>query len=231
MDRNSNSYTFIYAIVMVTIVAVVLSITAITLKPFQSKNVEIEKKQNILKSVKIIADVDQAEEIYESTVVKSIVVKSDGSVVESEDAFKLDLKREHAKAKEDRLMPIYIATVDGKTKYIIPLYGKGLWGPVWGFVSLDADLNTVYGIIFDHASETPGLGAKIVTDNFQDAFIGKTIMDGSEFFGVKIVKKGVSVVAEHKVDAISGATITGTGVQEMIYNDLELYMSYFKSIK
>lgn len=232
MNRNGNTYTFIYASVMVIVVAAILSFTAISLKPFQKRNVEIEKKQNILSSVNIETSAVDAEAIYEEKITNSYVVNSKGEVVDG-DAFVVDLKKEHAKPLEERIMPVFEANLGEKgTKYVIPLRGAGLWGPVWGYIALDDDMNTVFGAVFDHQGETPGLGAEIVTDNFRAPFKGKTLFNESgEFVSIVVAKAGENAPAEHKVDAISGGTITSKGLQQMLLDDLSGYVEFFNKEK
>ena len=127
MDRNSNVYTFIYASGMVIFVAAILSLAAINLKPFQDKNIEIEKKQNILSSVNIQADASNAEEIYAEKIINSYIVNSKGEKLEG-DAFTVDLKKERAKAIEEQQLPVFECQIDGGVKYIVPLRGAGLLG-------------------------------------------------------------------------------------------------------
>ena len=232
MDRNGNVYTFIYASVMVILVAAILAVTAIGLKPFQQKNIEIEKKQSILASVNIAADAATAEKIYAEKIVNSYVVNAKGEKVEGE-AFSVDLKKERAKADvNERLLPVFECQIDGTVKYILPMYGAGLWGPIWGYVSLESDMNTVYGATFDHQGETPGLGAEIKTLAFQKPFAGKKIFDEQgKFTSIIVAKSNETAPAEHKVDAISGGTITSKGLQKMLFDDLNSYKSFLESKK
>ena len=228
MDVNKNSYTIGFATLMVIIVAALLSSAAIGLKPLQSKNIEQEKKQNILKSVGIELDRELAEKDYSIYIKEELVLNHLGEIQEGS-AFNVDLSKELRKDAKDQSYPLYIAQIDGEAKYIIPLRGKGLWGPIWGFISLEEDLNTVYAAVFDHKSETPGLGAEINRPFFQDPFTSKTIMEDGEFVSIKVEKKG-SNGDIHKVDGISGGTITSDGVSDMIEERLSKYLPYFKSI-
>jgi len=232
MDTNGNKYTIIYASVMVVVVAVMLAIAATQLKPFQDANILIEKKQNILKSVNIVADSKQANDLFTNTIKELFIVNSKGERVEG-DAFKVDLKVEHSKPVDQRKLPVYVADMGEKGKvYIIPLRGTGLWGPIWGYIALTSDMNTVYGANFDHQGETPGLGAEISTEKFQKPFIGKTIFDQSGLFTSIIVAKiGEKADPAHSVDAISGGTITSKGLQKMLYDDLSTYQEFFKTLK
>jgi len=232
MDTNGNKYTIIYASVMVVVVAVLLAIAATQLKPFQDANILIEKKQNILKSVNIVADSKQASSLFDNTIKELFIVNSKGEKVEG-DAFKVNLKVEHSKQIDQRKLPVYVADMGEKGKvYIIPLRGAGLWGPIWGYVALSSDMNTIYGANFDHQGETPGLGAEINTEKFQKPFIGKTIFDQSGLFTSVIVAKiGEKADPAHSVDAISGGTITSKGLQKMLYDDLATYQEFFKTLK
>ncbi len=232
MDTNGNKYTIIYASVMVVVVAVMLAIAATQLKPFQDANILIEKKQNILKSVNIVADSKQANDLFKNTIKELFIVNSKGERVEG-DAFKVDLKVEHSKPVDKRQLPVYVADMGEQGKvYIIPLRGAGLWGPIWGYIALKSDMKTVYGANFDHQGETPGLGAEISTDKFQKPFIGKTIFDQSGLFTSIIVAKiGEKSDPAHSVDAISGGTITSKGLQKMLHDDLATYQEFFNTLK
>jgi len=232
MDTNGNKYTIIYASVMVVVVAVMLAIAATQLKPYQDANILIEKKQNILKSVNIASDAEQANDLFSSTIKELFIVDSKGQKVEG-DAFKVDLKVERSKPVDQRKLPVYVADMGEKGKvYIIPLRGAGLWGPIWGYIALMSDMKTIYGANFDHQGETPGLGAEINTDQFQKPFIGKTIFDQSGLFTAVIVAKiGEKSDPAHTVDGISGGTITSKGLQKMLYDDLSTYQEFFKTLK
>ncbi len=232
MNRNGNLYTFIYASVMVILVAALLSYLAISLKPYQTRNVEIEKKQNILASVNIASTAVDAEKVYAETIVSTYVVNSKGEIQDGVEAFGIDMKRERSKPVADRLLPVYEANLDGGVKYVLPLYGAGLWGPIWGYVALNDDMNTIYGATFDHQGETPGLGAEIKTVAFQEVFKGKTIFDAQgKLVSIIVAKAGENAPAEHRVDAISGGTITSKGLQQMLADDLAAYQEFFNTKK
>lgn len=226
MDVNKNSYTFMFAAIMVVIVAALLSFTATTLKPLQDSNVEKEKMQNILSSIGIEQTREQAAEVYHDYVTKEIVV-SNGEVVDGVDAFNIDMAKQIKLSPTDRNAPLYIAEKEGETFYIIPLRGTGLWGPIWGYVSLRGDLKTIYGAVFDHKAETPGLGAEIKTPIFTSQFKGKEILDDSgDLIGID-VKKGTAT-SDNEVDGISGGTITSDGVEDMITDCLQSYFPFLK---
>ncbi len=173
MNRNGNTYTFIYAAVMVILVAAILASVSMALKPLQNRNKEIEKEQNILASVNIPSTAENAAQLYNENIKRQYVVNSKGEIVEGVDAFNVDLKKEHSKPVDQRNLPVFECQTKDGLKYIFPVRGTGLWGPIWGFVSLDDDMNTIYGANFDHEGETPGLGAEIATSAFQAQFKGK----------------------------------------------------------
>jgi Na+-transporting NADH:ubiquinone oxidoreductase subunit C len=227
MNDFSNRYIFTFAVVMVAIVAALLSTAALVLQPKQEKNREIEKKRNILASVKIETDGSNAAAIYEKTIVKSIVINSNGDIIENVDPFKIELRPEQKKPIELQNLPLFFATVEGnKNVIIIPLEGKGLWGPIYGYISLESDMNTIYGVTFDHKGETPGLGAEINTSEFEDMFLGKKLFEGENFVSIKVVKGGAPENDLHGVDAVSGGTITSVGLQSMLKDCLIKYQKY-----
>lgn len=231
MDKQGNTYTVLYAVVMVIIVAAVLAFVSESLKGIQSKNVEVAKKIDLLKSVGIASDASTAEELYDKHIGENTkVINMNGEEVEG-NAFTIDMSKEVRKEPKDRNYPLYICKLDnGEEKIIIPLRGTGLWGPIWGYISLDADKTTVYGAIFDHKGETPGLGAEISKEFFQTPFKGKTIFDKSgTFTSVSVLKGGVAAGNPHAVDAISGGTITSTGVSKMLDECLKGYEKYLKN--
>ncbi|WP_034922622.1 Na(+)-translocating NADH-quinone reductase subunit C [Gillisia sp. CAL575] len=231
---NTNGYTFMFAIIMVVVVASVLAFTATTLQPIQNENVRQEKMQNILATVGIETERSEAEEKYNKYITETIALNEDGSINEKADAFTVDLAKELKKPGVDQVYPLYIANIEGSKYYIIPLRGKGLWDAIWGYVSLKDDVNTIKGAVFDHKGETPGLGAEITQTWFRERFADEKIFDGSgNLIGVSVVKGNVgpSNKDDNKVDAISGATITGNGVSDMISERLIHYLPYLKQQK
>ncbi|MFI2742292.1 NADH:ubiquinone reductase (Na(+)-transporting) subunit C [Zhouia sp. PK063] len=233
MNRDSNSYTFFFAAIMVIVVAGILSFTAISLKPTQDNNVKKEKMQNILSTVGITVERKDAEEAFKKYIVDQISLKKDGTVDENTDAFAIDLAKEVKKTDTDQRYPLYVAQLDGKKYYIIPLRGNGLWDAIWGYISLNDDLNTVKGAVFDHKGETPGLGAEITKAYFQQRFTDEKIFDKSgNFVGVSVVKgyNGGDNKDDNEVSAISGATITSRGVSNMIQERLAHYIPYFETV-
>ena len=231
MDRNSNTYTFIYAAAMVILVAAVLASVAMALRPLQNKNYEIEKKQNILASVNVESTAQNAEEIFADKIQNQYVVNAEGERVEG-DAFNIDLKKEMAKPMDQQLLPVFEFQSENGLKYIFPMRGTGLWGPIWGFVSLNEDMNTIYGANFDHEGETPGLGAEIATDWFQAEFKGKEIFnDSGELVSITVTKAGQEAPEQHAVDGISGGTITSKGLQNMLMDDFSKYKAFLNKKK
>lgn len=240
MKNFSNKYIFIYATVLVVIVAAVLSTTAVVLKPYQTKNIETEKIQNLLAAVNIEASFDEAENMYKKYFKEELAINKEGAIVSRYDIntgnlegdirpFAIDVKKHQAllKAGDDVAFPLYIYEKDGQKGYVIPLQGAGLWGDIWGNIALASDFNTVVGVNFGHASETPGLGAEIATKAFQEPFAGKHIYDADgNFVSVPVRKNAV----DNEVDAISGGTITSTAVSDMLYNDLNFYQNYRNKI-
>jgi Na+-transporting NADH:ubiquinone oxidoreductase subunit C len=242
MKSFSNMYIFLFSTAMVTIVAVLLSFVSEQLRPIQEKNVEVEKKLDILRSVGEADSLNEVkkkdkdtyiEEEYHKNITNSFVISSSGELKKDMDAFAVDMKVELDKPEEERNLPIFVYTAEDSTiKYIFPLRGTGLWGPIWGYIALYDDYNTIYGAIFKHSKETPGLGAEINESWFQEQFENKTIFDeNGNFVSVEVVKGGAKPDDPHAVDAISGGTITSKGLENMLKVCLGNYVQYLKTIK
>jgi NADH:ubiquinone oxidoreductase, Na(+)-translocating, C subunit len=237
MKRDSNSYIFLYSIVMVVIVAVLLSLVSSGLKPAQQENIKMEKRIDILKSIGLGEALDGAgqeavKEAFAKYIKQELVVNDAGKTVDGSPAFDIDLRGELGKTPAERKLPVFVATLDdGAQKYIFPLAGQGLWGQIWGYISVSADMNTVYGASFAHKSETPGLGADITTTGFQNRFKGKKLFEGANFVSVAVKKSGNTADNPHAIDAISGATLTSDGVANMLLNSLTAYKSFMESKK
>ncbi len=247
---ETNSYTIIFAIVMVIIVGALLAFVASSLSDKIALNKRIEKQQNILYALGVnndekpysgagsveFIDKNQVQESFKKHIVKEYVCQ-DGEITETPDAYLIDLKKEEAKAKNPNYkmrLPLLVGEKDGKTYYVIALRGKGLWDAVWGYMALDHEFR-VEGAFFDHAGETPGLGANIKERFFMDDFHGEKVLrtDGS-YGGVTIIKGNMDPLNkdkdDHEVDAIAGATITGDGVSKMISTYLQKYLPYLQKL-
>jgi len=237
MNTNSNSYTFLFAFVLVTVIAGLLAFTATALKPKQMENIRNEKMQSILASMGVETERSEAGDEFGKYIKKQWALLPDGTVDEKVDAFEINLKNEIKKKPEDQHYPIYIGEKDGKTVYVIPLFGKGLWDDIWGYIALADDKNTIIGAVFDHKGETPGLGAEIREAWFQEQYRGKKIFDKegdyskNNFVSVRTVKGGASPDDVHGVDAISGGTVTSDKLTHMVRERLEHYLPFFNKTK
>jgi len=235
MNRDSNLYTFIFASAMVLVIALLLSFTATSLKELQNENIRKEKMQNILSTIGINTTRDEAKVLYEKYIKKQLSLTFLGEENNQISAFDIELNKEVKKNVEKQMFPLYIAEVENEIFYIIPLYGSGLWNAIWGYIALKSDKNTIKGVVFDHMGETAGLGAEITTKWFQDSFINEKIFDSKgNLVGVYVSKTNNDPndldKNDNEVDAISGATITGDGVTEMIAERLKHYLAYFNKI-
>ena len=219
-NTNSNTYIIIYSVVMVVVVAVLLSLAALGLKDRQQSNILNEKKTQIVKAL----GEDPATTNYDDVIKEAMILNANGEVVEGDVFTALnDLKASFAEGQ----YPIFVAT----SGVVVPLYGAGLWGPIWGYIALDTDMNTVKGIVLDHAGETPGLGAEITTPKHQAMYPGKTIYEGDALVGVTLKKGGADKSNPHQVDAITGGTKTSDGVSAMISDCLNYYKPYFDAAR
>ena len=221
MNTNSNTYTIVYASVMVVIVAFLLAFVSSALKSKQDKNIELDTKKQILSALNV-RDIKDADAEYNKIIKADMLLNQDGSLAENTHGFTTAFEKD---AKENNRLHVFVADVNGEKKYVVPVYGAGLWGAIWGYVALNADKNTIYGTYFSHASETPGLGAEIATEHFQGEFKDKKVMDG-EKVALSVVKNGHVTNAAHEVDGISGGTITSNGVDAMLKTCLENYKSF-----
>ena len=219
LNRDSNAYTIIYAAVMVVLVAVVLAFTSQSLRSTQKQNEDNDKRQQILRSINVQVSANEAEAKYTELIKEAFLVNANGEKVDG-DAFV---------GEAENAFPVFVANVDGQTKYIMSLHGAGLWGPLWGYISVNDDKNTVFGADFSHQGETPGLGAEIAKPKFSNEFKGKKIFMDGVFKSIAIVKPGKSVAGQDYVDGISGGTITSQGVDMMLKNSLNGYVKFLTS--
>ena len=247
LDVNKNSYTIIFAIIMVIVVGAALAGVSNGLKPMIQANQRAEKQQNILytlginenkgeSDVRMVA-ADNVEDTFKE-MIKGQYYLQDGNLVEDDTAYLISLGQESNKVKKDASykpkMPLIVAEQDGKDVYVIPLLGNGLWDAIWGFIALDKEM-VIQGVYFGHDGETPGLGGEISQRYFMDPFTGEHLLDeNGRFMGVEVYKGNLDPRNErktdHRVDAIAGSTITCDGVTDMIRNTLRPYVSYFKSL-
>ncbi len=228
LDKNSSGFTFGFAFVLVAVVGALLASVSMGLKDLQNKNKDDKKRMDILGAFGVEATRDNAAELFEKHVSKALIV-SGKDMSTGKEAFKVDIQKEFRDKTldvADRNFPLYVGNKDGETYYIIPMVGKGLWGPIWGYVALGSDKQTIYGTKFDHKGETPGLGAEIKTEMFTAQFKGEKINSK-----ITVVKDGSGAGINSKVDAITGGTITSVGVEEMVDRTLKVYSNYFKTQK
>lgn len=243
INKESNGYIITFSVVMVLVVGTLLAAISMGLKPMQKENTKNEKMQYILNSALIDVDRAGAGGVFNDYITNRVVIDYTGKVISEnsgdidesnkEDAFNVDIIKEYknkALKAEDKRYPFYVFENEGKKMYVVPVVGKGLWDLIWGYICFEEDGSTVYGTVFDHKAETPGLGSKIAEDQFEKSFIGKSIDKGGSFTPVKVIKPGKDL-DNHMVDGIAGATFTGVGVQEMIDRTLSIYYDYFKDNK
>ncbi len=245
VNTDKNSYTIIFAVAMVLVVGSLLAFTASSLKPNIEENERKEKQQNILYAMGVnnnegsgdiaFIPANEVAGVFSKYIKKQIVIEN-GVAKEDKEAYLIDVKKEQAKAKNGgtRRLPLFIGEKDGKTFYIAPIRGKGLWDAIWGYVALDKDM-IVQGAYFDHKGETPGLGANIKQRYFMDDFYGERLLtEAGAFKGITVAKGNADpkneIKDDYEVDALAGATITGDGVTAMIKKDLKLYLPYFKTL-
>jgi Na+-transporting NADH:ubiquinone oxidoreductase subunit C len=231
LDTNSDIYAIIYSAVVVVIVAFLLAGVSSLLSPKQQDNIRLDKKKQILASLNIKNVPDAAAE-YDNVIKSDPIININGNVVKENGGFEVAND-----AVEDSNLPLYVAEVNGAKKYIIPMTGNGLWGGIWGYIALNDDCNTIYGVYFSHASETPGLGAEIAGDKFQNRFtkdkdgnaVVKKVYDEAGNVALAVEKGKGTAGENYHIDAVSGATITCSGLQTMLETKLAPYYNYLKS--
>lgn len=221
LNTNSNVYTIVYAAVMVIIVAFLLVFVSQTLKERQTANVINDTKQQILSALNLRDQADVAS-TYSMIIKADALMQANGSLQDYKGEFNTSYKSEFDKGN----LHVFVAEIDGQKKYVIPMNGLGLWGTIWGYIALNEDRNTVYGIYFSHSSETPGLGGEIAGTKFQDRFPGKLVVNGRDV-ALKVVKYGkADKSSKYEVDGVTGATITSSGVNTMINKVLSAYIPF-----
>ena len=233
LNKQSNTYTIIYIIVLVVVVGSALALISMSLKPLQQANSNADKMRQILASVHIVPENGQILADFDKYITEQVVVDSHGEVIGT-DAFAVNVAAQSKITDTDkRELPVYICTLsDGSTKYILPVYGAGLWGPIWGYVAIDSDGSSIYGAYFAHQGETPGLGAEIEKPAFSDQFADKKLFKNDIFMPVSVVKAGQKPQGnEDYVDGVSGGTITSKGVGAMLANCISPYEAYLSTIR
>lgn len=245
MNTDKNVYTIVFAAIMVVVVGSTLAFVASGLGGKIKENERFEKQQNILYAMGVNENVDEGsvnfvpvnkvEAEFSKYIKQQLVIKGDSLITDNE-AYLIDMKKQLAKYKKGETpeLPLFVGEKDGKEYYIIPMYGKGLWDAIWGFIALDNKM-VVQGVFFDHKGETPGLGANINQRYFMDDFTGETIMQDTRYSGISVSKGNNDPLndrkEDNKVDALAGATITGNGVSAMITETVGLYKDYLQTIR
>ena len=225
LDTSSNTYTIVYASVIVIIVAFLLAFISSVLKPTQDANVENDTKGQILTSLNIDIKAsgfnvaDEFKNVQDMLWNGTELVPYEGKFLSS-----------YGSAIKAGELHVFVAQAEGETKYVLPVTGRGLWGGLWGYIALNADKKTVYGTYFYHESETAGLGARIGERWFQEQFNGKPVFAGenTEAVALKVVKAGASK-AENEIDGVTGATLTSDGVSAMVQDGLSVYLSFINN--
>lgn len=235
INKDNTGYIFLFTILLIGVVAVILSLLATSLAPQIAKNNEIKKQMDLLASIGVESTRTDAKDLFQDYIGsnQSFVINNKGQVLKGQEAFKIDIRTQHRDksiAEDDKKYPLFVANKDGQTLYIVPMVGKGLWGPIWGYISLKDDKRTIYGVSYDHQGETPGLGAEIKQSFFTDRYLAETVADESlKATPIKIVKDGTGA-QPLKVDGITGGTITSKGVEEMVNRTMAIYLEYLKTI-
>lgn len=231
INRQSNTYTIIYIIVLAAVVGAALAFTSLSLSGRQKENADKDKMRQILAAALITPPADSIISEFDARIVGQEIVNSRGEKLEGI-AFDVNVAEQSKLPEKDRKLPVFECQLaNGQNKYILPVYGAGLWGPIWGYVAIDADGSTIYGAYFAHQGETPGLGAEIEKPAFSDQFIGKQLIKQGQFMPVAVVKAGQHPSGqEDYVDGVSGGTITSKGVGAMLSNCLSPYREFLEQL-
>ena len=245
INTEKNSYTVVFAVVMVVIVGSILAGLFMLFRPQIEANERFEKQQNILYAMGVnknqgandvvFIPTKSVEAEFQKYITRQVVIQGD-QVTENDQAFLIDVKKEATKAADpayDRRLPLFEGSIEGKDIFVVPVRGKGLWDAIWGFVAMDKDM-VIHGVYFDHKGETPGLGAEIKQRYFMDDFKGEGFLVDGNFAGIAVAKGNNDpknlIKDDQEVDALAGATITGDGLSAMLKKDIRLYVPYFKSL-
>lgn len=231
MNKQSNTYTIIYIIVLAAIVGAALAFTSLSLRERQQQNADLDKMAQILASARLTPAKGDVAADFDKYIVGQFITNTAGEKTEG-NAFDVNVDAQSKLKDSERELPVFVCRLDdGSEKYILPVYGAGLWGPIWGYIAIDSDGATIYGAYFAHQGETPGLGAEIAKPAFSSQFEGKHIIKNGEFVPVAVVKAGQKPTGgEDYVDGVSGGTITSKGVASMLDNCLAPYRSFLKNL-
>lgn len=233
INKENNVYTVLYAAVLVVVVGFVLALVYQAMRPSQLENIANDTKMQILAAALIYPGAGETiGQVYEQHITDSYCVNSKGEKLEGVDAMDVDMAAEVKLPADERKLPVFVCQTDKGVKYIVPVAGAGLWGPIWGYIAMDANGKDIYGAYFGHQGETPGLGAEIEKPAFSSQFEGKPIFGpNGDFESVLVVKKGQEPADRAYVNAVSGGTITSQGVQKMLADSLEPYTTFFKNLE
>lgn len=234
MNIQGSLYTILYSIVLVLVVGITLSLVYQALHPTQVENINNDTKKQILAAARIVPEEGQTiAQVYDEHITKSFIVNSKGDVIDSNiPAFSVNVSEQVKRPDDERELPVYECNTASGVKYIVPVYGAGLWGPIWGYIAFNADGETIYGAYFAHQGETPGLGAKIEEPEFYSQFDSLSIFNAQGVYTpILVVKQGQAPAGAEYVNAVSGGTITSQGVQKMLANSLAPYATFLKNLK
>lgn len=231
--RQSNLYIITYAAILAIVCAGLLVLANTGLKDRQNANIALEQKENILSAAIELKEGDDVNKLYAERV-KEFVIDSKGNVLEGKTPKDIVIANEYKKPAEERMLPVYEfrnqSNPDKLDYVVLPVFGRGLWDIIWGFVALKDDMNTIQGVKYEHKGETPGLGARIETDEVQNRYKGKKVFEGEELASVTMMKGEGNDWSDnpHRVDGMSGATLTANGVNNMLKDYLSSYENYIK---
>lgn len=236
IDKNSTGFTLTFVVIMVIVVGAILASLAFGLKPLQKAHEADKKRMDIIGAIGVESERSNVNDIFTDYVNGYYLLDNNGKVTSTDqkEVFAVDIKKQHRNTElteADKKFPLYTAkTADGKEVFIVPMVGKGLWGPIWGYVAMEKDMKTIFGAKFDHKTETPGLGAEIKTDFFQKNWAGQEldVADNAKMM-FEVTKGAGSSMGKHQVDGITGGTITSKGVQEMVNRTMMVYRKYESS--
>lgn len=239
--RQSNTYIIVFSLILTAVLGGLLSGASQVLGPAQKKAQDLDTKKQILGAIPAekakLGDMTPEEVLARyAEVIHSEVADFEGNLVTTNEkgeplvAENVNIEKNYKKPAEERIYPVFKYESGNEIAYILPVYGAGLWDAIWGFVALNEDLETIKGVTFSHRGETPGLGARITSDEIQDRYQGKSIFDNQELVSVTMIKgegNDPSKLSPTKVDGMAGATLTANGVNAMLSNYLGYYQAYF----